>query len=209
MLAHLAEHLLREPGAAVEHRHHHSEQFEVRVHPGVAHLPQHAVDHRDAFQRVILALERHQQRVRGGEGVERENPQRRRAINHDEVVLARVTHGLKRLLEPVQVVLQPGQLDLRAAQIHFAGDDGQALERGGQDVVREGAFPQQRAIAAGPLGLGQAHAAGGIGLRVDVHEEHPLAEGGEAGGEVDGGGGLTHATLLVRHGDDFGRHAGI
>ena len=41
------------------------------------------------------------------------------------------------------------------------------------------------------------------------HQQHALALGGETGGEVDGSGGLAHATLLVRHGDDFGRHAAI
>src|SRR5439155_6393733 len=38
---------------------------------------------------------------------------------------------------------------------------------------------------------------------------HAFADRGETRCEIDRGGGLTHATLLVGDGDDFGRHAVI
>ena len=40
----------------------------------------------NAFQRVILALDRNQHAVRGGHGVERQQAQARRAVNKDEVI---------------------------------------------------------------------------------------------------------------------------
>ena len=134
MLPHLAQHLLREPRAPVEHRHHHAQQFQPRVHPRFPHLPQHAMDHRDPLQRVILALQRHQQRIRRGKRVQRENPQRRRAINDDQIKPLRLADRLQRQREPLQMILHPRQLDLRAAQIHLAGHHLQPRERRGLDA---------------------------------------------------------------------------
>ena len=42
-----------------------------------------------------------------------------------------------------------------------------------------------------------------VGLRVEVDEEDALVGEGEGGGEVDGGGGLADAALLVRDCDDL------
>jgi hypothetical protein len=45
-------------------------------------------------------------------------------------------------------------------------------------------------------------------LGIDVEEEDALARSGETRGEIHGGGGFPHPALLIRHGDDFGRHGG-
>jgi hypothetical protein len=74
------------------------------------------------------------------------------------------------------------------------------------DFVEQAAFTQQNAIRAGTLGFFQAQAAGGIGLRVEVKQEHALAQRGEARGKIDGRGGLAHAAFLVGDRDDFGWH---
>ena len=78
------------------------------------------------------------------------------------------------------MVLQPGEVNLRPAQIHFAGDNGQPLEGGRLDAPAQVLLTQQCAVAARPFGLLEAHAAGGVGLGVDVHQQHTLAEDGEA-----------------------------
>ena len=49
----------------------------------------------------------------------------------------------------------------------------------------------------------EAHAAGGVGLWVAVDEEGWEAFLGEGGSEIDSGGGLSDAALLVYDGDDF------
>jgi len=51
-------------------------------------------------------------------------------------------------------------------------------------------------VEVGRLSLG-AQPAGGIPLRVAVHEQHPALQGAEAGAEIDGGGGLSDPTLLI------------
>ncbi len=52
--------------------------------------------------------------------------------------------------------------------------------------------------------LVHARTHGGIALRVEVHHQHALADLGQAGGEVDGGGGLANATLLVGNAKNLG-----
>ena len=47
-----------------------------------------------------------------------------------------------------------------------------------------------------------AEGGGGAALDVEVDEEDAVAAAGEAGGEVDRGGGLADAALLVRDADD-------
>ena len=59
-------------------------------------------------------------------------------------------------------------------------------------------------IATGPaLGPRDAKAGGGVTLRVGVHDQNALADGGHGGGEVDGCCGFPDPTLLVRDGDDL------
>ncbi len=90
------------------------------------------------------------------------------------------------------------QLHLGAGEVHGGGSDGEALDLGGaHDLAQRKAVPQ--AVVGGGLDavLGDAEAGGGVALRVHVHHQHGAAGIGEAGAEVDGGGGFTHPALLV------------
>ena len=51
--------------------------------------------------------------------------------------------------------------------------------------------------AARDGGLVHAEAGGGVGLRVEVHDEDALAELRQIRAEVDGSGGFTHAAFLI------------
>ena len=104
------------------------------------------------------------------------------------------------------MIFHSRQFQIGGAQIHFAGNDGQPLEGGVFDFVEQAAFTQQDAIRAGTLGFFQAQAAGGIGLRVEIKQEHALAQRGEARGKIDGRGGLAHAAFLVGYRNYFGWH---
>ena len=57
----------------------------------------------------------------------------------------------------------------------------------------------------GSRSLRQAERHRRVALRVEVDEQRAVARLGDAGGQVDGGGGLAHAALLVCHRID-GRH---
>ena len=61
----------------------------------------------------------------------------------------------------------------------------------------------QHIIDAVGHGLVHAHAAGGIGLGVKVTQKDPLSRQFQSGGQVDAGGGLAHAALLVYDCNDF------
>ena len=67
---------------------------------------------------------------------------------------------------------------------------------------------RRRARRRGPAPSSRvdAEADGGVALRVDVDEQRLVAGLGDAGGDVDGGGGLADPALLVRDGVD-GAHA--
>ena len=54
----------------------------------------------------------------------------------------------------------------------------------------------------------ESEAGGGVGLRIEVDQQHRRARLGDAGGHVDRGGGLADAALLVRERVDAGAHAG-
>ena len=39
-------------------------------------------------------------------------------------------------------------------------------------------------------------------MRIEIEDEHPLADRGQGGSKVDGGGGFPDAAFLVRHGEN-------
>ncbi len=51
-----------------------------------------------------------------------------------------------------------------------------------------------RAVAAAAI---DAETGGGIALRIEIDDQHALADRGERGAEIDRGGGLADAALLV------------
>ena len=66
-----------------------------------------------------------------------------------------------------------------------------------------GEVAHQDLVGAGAVGIAQeAEAAGGVGLGIAVDEEGWSLVRGKRGGEVDGGGRLADATLLVGDRDD-------
>jgi len=82
------------------------------------------------------------------------------------------------------------------------GRGGDELDAGGgrvDDVVGQLGFFEED-VVHGPAAVGHAEPRGGAGLGVEVDDEDLLAGLGQGGGQVDGGGGLAAATLLVRYG---------
>ena len=67
-------------------------------------------------------------------------------------------------------------------------------------------FPKQWSISARSFGFLQSQPAGGVCLGIEVEEQHPPTDGGDAGGKVDGRGGLAHPALLVGDRNDFRWH---
>ena len=146
--------------------------------------------------------------VGGGKGVEGEDAQGRRTIQHDEIEALLENGRPEKEGEALQMVFSAGDFDFRAAEVHLAGDDAEAVEGGGFDFFLQGALAEEGAVGAGADGFFQAQAAGGVGLGVQVHEQNTAAQLGQASREVDRRGGLSNAAFLVGDRNDFRRHGG-
>ena len=84
--ADVGRHLLPEIRALVEHRQQHAFDVERRVERG-AHAAHRADEIGEPFEREVLAVQRNQHGVGGDERVERQQAERRRAVDEDVVVL--------------------------------------------------------------------------------------------------------------------------
>ena len=142
----------------------------------------------------------------GGEPVDREQPQRRRTVDEDVVVV--VDH---RVDGPPQAGLpaeRGHQLDLGAGQVEAGRSDEQALDVGRLDAVLQRHLVHQhvvhRRLQAAVL---DAQPGRGVALRIEVDDQRSLAELGEAGTDVDRRRRLADAALLVGDGDHTGQRA--
>src|SRR5438876_9001928 len=106
------------------------------------------------------------------------------------------------------MIFRPGQFHVRTAQVHFARNDVEPLEGGAFDLVKQIAVAEQYAVSAVTFSLFQPQTAGGVGLRIEVEQQHALAEHREARRQIYGGRGLTDPALLIGDRDDFGWHCG-
>jgi hypothetical protein len=97
----------------------------------------------------------------------------------------------------LEVLVEAGDFDFGSAEVHFTGDDVEVFDGGFLDEGGQFGFTEQGAIGAGAGLFFEAEPTGGIGLGVAINQEDALADGGQTGGEVDGGGCFTDATFLV------------
>ena len=162
----------------------------------------------ETLQRVVLALNRHDHRVRRGERVDGEHVQRRRAVDDDVIVVA---------ADPRQRVAQAEFPHLHVQQLHFGGGQvavgGDQVEAGILGGVDHRVFHVHFAhqhVVDGVFRLVLVHtgAAGGVPLRINVHQQHLLARRRQGSGQIDAAGGLAHSTFLVGNGKNGG-HCGL
>ena len=83
---------------------------------------------RQALERVVLRLHRHEHAVGCGERVDGERPERRRAVEEDEVVP--VAPRGERLSEIRSPSVAAAELDDGAGEIGLGGDEIEVRERG-------------------------------------------------------------------------------
>ncbi len=184
-----------------------------QVVPAVVHGEQHAFDRkigvqvlldqldgvhqrRQPFQRIVLRLDRDQHRVGRGQGVHGQKPQRRRAVDEDVIVI--IPEQGDGLLEHALPGDGVDELDLDAHQV----DAGRHHVEPGEVSVffdlGKGFLARKEVVgAAGDVLAVNAHAARGVALRIGVDEQHFFFRRSERGSDVDRGGGLPHAALLI------------
>ena len=94
-------------------------------------------------------------------------------------------------------------LELEAGQIHRRRRDVEARHRGLEHGVAQRRLAGQHVVGRGGAALAvDAEAGRGVALRIEVDDQHVLADRGERGAEIDRGRGLADAALLVGERED-------
>ena len=167
-----------------------------------AHAPHRADEIGQPLEREVLAVQRDEHRVGGDQRVEREQSERRRTVDEDVVELrasgsstrwsrcSRSGIGTSSISAPVR--LRSAGMTHRFST--WSGAERQSGRRVGHQRFVDG--PGFRRLPFEP------DAACEIALRIDVDQQHPTAGERDRGGQVDGGGGLSDAALLIGDGDD-------
>jgi hypothetical protein len=205
-ISNFSDHLLRQTGPSVKHRHDNADQLQARIDLAVLKLFQDPVQHRDPFQCVILALQGHEQSMRGDESIESQNTESGRAIDNDKIKTLRLENRPQNFRQFLKMIFRTSQLDINAAKIDFTRDDFQMVKGGLLNFLEQRAFTDKWTICTGALHFFQTDATRGIGLWIQVEQQNIFSEGGEAGGEINGRGGLANTTFLIGNSDDSRRH---
>ena len=120
MLFDLLDHLNGQVGSTVEHGQQHALERQLRIHVFLDHAHgRHQLA--QSLERVILALERNQKAVRCAQAVERQQAERRRAV--DEHIIVFVLDLVEHELEPRLAVIHCDQIELCARKIDICADD--------------------------------------------------------------------------------------
>ena len=190
--------------ARVELRHHDAGYRELWVEARAHKLVRvHEVS--ETFEREVLALGRDEHAGRRDEGVERQEAQRRRAVDQDD--LDAWGDDGEALLEQSLAVRHPGELDLCSRQVDVGRDQGEAGHAGRLNHLLDRGLARQQVVnAQAGAGRVEAQAGRGVRLRIKIDQQRRMAHLGHGRAEVDRRGGFPHTALLVDDGDDRGSH---
>ena len=174
---------------------------QLRIH-GLADLLDRRQQRRQALERVVLALHRDEHAVRRDQRVHRQHVQRRRTIDENDVEGSRIGASALRSLisRPVSHRQQP---HFRRRKILVRRQQREAAGSIGTSAAWQLALAEQHlAGAALELLLVDAAAHGRVALRIEVDQQHAALGRRQRRGEIDRGGRLADAALLVRDRDD-------
>src|SRR5262245_11463520 len=192
--------LLGVDGARVEHRRQDPLDLDARVQVLPDHL-EGVLELDQSPHREVLALDRHNHLVRRGERVHGQEPEARRGVDADEVVV--LLDGVERLLQGALPADLGAHRDLRAGQVDRGDGD---VDLSLDDDLLDGDVVDEHVehaavdlVGVDPLRHGQ------VALRVHVDGEDAVARLLERDRQVERCGRLGHSALLVREGDDLRR----
>ena len=173
-------------------------QFGIEIR---AHALDGADQIRQSLQCVVLALHRDHHRLRSGQSVDRQQIQRRRAIDQDEIVFG--SNRLQRVLETGFAVLDIDQFDFSAGQFAIRRQDIVAGVRSTLAYLGNLFLAEQHLIhGCRQATLVDAAAHSGVPLRIEIDQQHTALHRRQARREIDPGGGLADTAFLVSDGDD-------
>ncbi len=203
MFLHVFVHLTIEACAGVVHGDDDTGEGETRVRSRVADMFDDPRDLAETFQGIVFALQWDDEFIGGGKGVGHENAEGRGAIHDREIPWGINRKIVQNGAQTGEMIFEAGNFDLGPGQIHVGMNEKHVFEAGMPDGIGNGRLADESVIEAFIVILGEADRSGGVALGIEIHEEHATALAGEAGCEVDGGGGFTHTTFLIGDGDDL------
>lgn len=202
----LMEDLAAEVGADIKHGHEDAADGELGIDAGVAQLVDNLKDLVEAFEGEVFTLEGDDQKIGGGEGVHGNDPEGRRTIEDNGLVIAFTAEWFEELAELNEVIFALAEFNFEGGQVHLGGEQIEVFCIGGKDTFGETFLAVEQRVNAAARLLVETEPGGGIGLRVEINEQCGNLSIGQPGGEVDGGGGFADPALLVGNSKDFGRH---
>ena len=190
--------LLRMERPAVVHRREDPADLDRRVEVLADHR-ERVLELDEPAEREVLALHRDDDAVRGGQGVDRQEAERRRRVDEDVVVAA--SHGEQRLLQRAlapdharEGELGAREVDRRDGEVDLGPVDHLVDREAVDEDVEHRALDRVRVHAL-------AH--GQVALRIEVDREHVEALLLECDGEIERRRRLRDAALLVGERDDL------
>jgi hypothetical protein len=163
-------------------------------------LPLDEVDRGDelpeALEREKLALDRHDNGVDRGQGVDREQSERRRAVDQDQVVAtaARIERPFQRPL----ALRHRHELDFGAGQRRGGWQQIEAGTHLRDDRLGQRHAADQHVIRGGGQGLFvNPERRRRVALRIEIDQQHAKTAAGEHDRQIDRGRRLTDAALLI------------
>ena len=187
VLAQRVERLAGVAGPHVGDVQHDAEPVEVRVEV-LARQLDHLERLLDALEREVLGLGRDQRVVGGDERVDREQAERRRAVDHDQVVVvAELAEGL---LERELAAHLAAQGELGLGEPEIGRDDPVVHGRAGLGAPGQNVADRRRRIGI------DVEVVREVSLRIEVDREHAELDAPEDVGERPHRGRLAGAALL-------------
>jgi hypothetical protein len=130
------------------------------------------------LQRVVLALDGDEHLAGGGQAVDGQETQRRGTVDEEELVV--VLHHVEGPPETEFTAECRDQLDLGAGEVQAGRSDEEVLHRCRLHAVLERELVHDHVVHRVLEVAGvEAEAGGGVALRIEVHDERPMAEVGE------------------------------
>ena len=197
-MLHFLRHLQGQIGPPVKHGQQHAVQFQPGIQ-GPADDPHRVHQIAEALQSVVFALHRHQDGVRGAEGVQRQQFQRGGAVDEQEVVA--IFYLVQRVPQKEFPALHADQFDPGAGQ-RLVGGENIAVFGVHQGVLHRH-FADQGIVDSLGDRLVHAHSRSGIGLRIKITQEDALPGLRQGRGEIHTGGCFPHAAFLIHNRNGF------
>src|SRR5690606_27919002 len=190
--------LVGQPVAAVEHRQDDTDDAKIGVE-ALLDLLDRLEKLAQPLQREELALQRDEQRIGGRQRVQRQQAERRRAVDEADVMPAM---AFERAPQAARALIDTHQLDLGTAEVDRGGHDIEAGDRARHRAAVD-RHPVDQQVVARALALPGRDAQPGrsVALRLEVDQQGLPSGGSHGRGDVDGGGGLPNSTFLIGDGD--------